>query len=81
MTPAEAPAKTAMRVTVGNAAIPTGAYAERYASSLVWSHGRQHGTRQVSRCTGIEVDVCANTLRVRAGVYRLKAAACDARIS
>ena len=79
MTPSECPAKTGLRVTEGTALIPAGAYAERYGSTLIWSHQGRHGTAHVSRCHA-QLELDADVMRVRSGVYALKARRCLERI-
>ena len=79
MTPSECPAKTGLRVTEGTALIPAGAYAERYGATLVWSHQERYGTVPVARCHA-QLELDADMMRVRSGVYALKARRCLERI-
>ncbi len=79
MTAAELPTYALCRVTHGAGVLPDGALAERYGSTVIWSLGERHGRRQVDRCRGVVFGLDRDVLRLRAGVYRLKAEAAEGR--
>lgn len=80
MTAAELPTYALCRVTHGAGVLPVGALAERYGSFVVWSAGDRHGRRQVGRCAGVVFDLDRDVLRLRAGVYRIKAEVAEGKV-
>jgi hypothetical protein len=76
---ADIPRSCLVRVVYGAGILPAGAMAERYGSSVIWSLGSKSGTRQVGRLDGVTFAIDRDYQKLKAGVYRIKAAFAEAR--